>query len=79
MVKKIRLIEEEASAEELDAIDFQNKVLGFLEAMDWKLWEMLKIEQAREERDGFGVVEEEAAKPKRKRKSKIKPIIVDEE
>lgn len=79
MVKKIRLIEEEETTEELDAKEFQTKLLDYLQAIDWKLWEMLKIEQAREDRDGFGETEEVKPKPKRKRKPTIKPIIVDED
>ena len=79
MVKKIRLIEEESTAEELNTTEFQSKLLGYMQAIDWKLWEILKIEQAREERAGFGEVDEEDEKPRRKSKKNINPIIVDEE
>lgn len=80
MVKKIRLIEEEQSSEELDAKEFQAKVLEFMQAMDWKLWEMLKIEQARAAREGLFEPEPlvEAKRPARGKGADFKPVIVDE-
>lgn len=78
MVKKIRLIEDETSAEDLDNEEFKAKVLEYMQAIDWKLWEMLKIEQKRAEREGL--VEQETTEPARtKSKTKVKPIIVDED
>ncbi len=48
MVKKVRLLDEEESTNEASAtpvgdntIDAE-KLMKFLEAIDWKLWEMLK-------------------------------------
>ncbi len=49
MTKKIRLIDEEP-AEETQAPVASNldteKLMKFLEAIDWKLWEMLKLMRA---------------------------------
>lgn len=55
MTKKIRLIDEEPAEEnEVSApsnLDTE-KLMKYLEAMDWKLWEMLKLMRAdREETD----------------------------
>lgn len=78
MVKKIRLIEDETTVEELDSAEFRAKLLEYLQAIDWKLWEMLKIEQKRAERDGL--IEPEITEPKRtKKKADVKPVIVDED
>lgn len=53
MTKKIRLIEEEEETVDLTDVEFQKKVFDYFQAMDWKLWEMLKIQQAWAEREGF--------------------------
>jgi hypothetical protein len=45
MVKKIRLIEEEPSMEVLDEQAYRRQMLEYQQAIDWKLWEMLKIMQ----------------------------------
>ena len=48
MTKKIRLIDEEpttATVKVEESID-NEKLMGFLEAIDWKLWEMLKLMKA---------------------------------
>lgn len=47
MVKKIRVIDEEVDPVELDKKDFEQKLLNYLQAIDWKLWELLKLEQAK--------------------------------
>ena len=47
MVKKIKLIEDPtASADELDTAEYQRKMLEYQQAIDWKLWELLKIAQS---------------------------------
>mgnify|MGYP000038156614 CR=1 FL=1 len=59
MTKKIRLIDEPAVADEsaitaeaaginteVDATTFNNQLMKYLEAIDWKLWEMLKMMKA---------------------------------
>lgn len=50
MTKKIRLIDDEAetTAETASNIDAE-KLMKFLEAIDWKLWEMLKLMKAQNE------------------------------
>lgn len=45
MVKKIRLVEDEVSDEELDTNDIQTQLLEIAKSMDWKLWEMLQTIQ----------------------------------
>lgn len=45
MVKKIRLVEDEVSDEELDTNDIQSQLLEIAKSMDWKLWEMLQTIQ----------------------------------
>lgn len=63
MVKKIRVIDEQESAESLDEADFKVKMLTFLEQIDWKLWELLKIEQARDASSGTVQFVGEVPKP----------------
>ncbi len=55
MVKKVRLLDEEESTNEASAtpvgdntIDAE-KLMKFLEAIDWKLWEMLKLARKQDE------------------------------
>lgn len=50
MPKKIRIVEETASDEDLDTVDFQHQVLELAKTMDWKLWEILQTMQRLEER-----------------------------
>jgi hypothetical protein len=45
MVKKIRLIEEEPTMDALDEQAYRRQMLEYQQAIDWKLWEMLKIMQ----------------------------------
>ena len=45
MVKKIRLVEDEVSDEEMDLGDAQKQFLELAKSMDWKLWEMLQTIQ----------------------------------
>jgi len=55
MVKKVRLLDEEnttesAVAPETPATDNTidaEKLMKYLEAIDWKLWELLKLERAK--------------------------------
>ena len=35
----------------MDAADFQGKIIELLSAIDWKLWELYKIEQERSKRE----------------------------
>lgn len=51
MAKKIQVInQEEMSTDEMDQVDFQRKLLELLTAIDWKLWELYKIEMERDAR-----------------------------
>jgi len=89
MVKKIRIDDEpEAPNHELDNQEFQQKMLDYMQAMDWKLWEILKIYQEWALQNGYSQDEENLP---RKRDpivdtydddeddDDIIPIIVDEE
>jgi hypothetical protein len=78
MVKKIRLVEEQPSAEELSAQEFQEKTLEYMKSMDWKLWEMMKVVQKWAEREGLTETDD-AVKATPRKKSNVKPIIVDED
>lgn len=82
MVKKIKLIEEQPDIDELEEKDYQAKMLEYMQAIDWKLWEMLKLYQAWADREGITenkAVEVPAVSVKPRTKTNIKPIIVDEE
>lgn len=80
MVKKIRLIEEEDSAEELDQKEFQAKMLEYQQSIDWKLWEMLKIMQAWATREGIIKLNEAApTEDDKEPEYDVKSIIVDED
>ena len=57
MVKKIRLIEDEVSDEQMDANDIQKQFLELAKSMDWKLWELLQTMQRLEK--GLTIVDEE--------------------
>lgn len=64
MTKKIRLMDEEAKATETGTVNtdapvdgavaddvYKKQLMKYLEAIDWKLWEMLKLMKAdREEK-----------------------------
>ena len=56
MVKKIRLIEDEVSDEQMDANDIQKQFLELAKSMDWKLWELLQTMQRLEK--GLTIVDE---------------------
>ena len=47
MTKKIRLIDEEATATKTEAAGSETtdneQLMKYLEAIDWKLWELLKL------------------------------------
>ena len=45
MVKKIRLIEDEVSDEQMDTNDMQRQWMELAKSMDWKLWELLQTMQ----------------------------------
>lgn len=45
MVKKIRLVEDEVSDEEMDQGDVQKQLIELAKSMDWKLWELLQTIQ----------------------------------
>lgn len=73
MVKKIRIIEDDPTTDEISDDEFKAKILEYLHAIDWKLWEMLKIQQAEQPTEEAAVT----AKPKNRTLPKnIKPIIV---
>lgn len=82
MVKKIRLVEDDTTADELDTQEYQAKMLEFQQAIDWKLWEILKISQAFAAREGL--IEPEVTEPARTKKkvrgaADVSQIIVDED
>lgn len=64
MTKKIRLMDEEAKTSEPGVADapvdgavaddvYKKQLMKYLEAIDWKLWEMLKLMRAEsEEKEG---------------------------
>lgn len=84
MVKKIRVVEEERSEEELSTEEFQAKMLEYMHTMDWKLWEMLKLMnnhlgKENLEDDTNDKVEETVVKANAKAKKGPKPVIVDED
>lgn len=85
MVKKIRLVEDEITDDELDTQEFQTKMLEYQHAMDWKLWEIYGIILKWAAREGFIEPDPEPKKeaPKRRKKKAkikggIKSIIVDD-
>lgn len=60
MTKKIRLMDEEAKTSETGVADapvdgavaddvYKKQLMKYLEAIDWKLWEMLKLMRAENE------------------------------
>ena len=59
MVKKIRLIEDEVSDEQMDANDIQKQFLELAKSMDWKLWELLQTMQRIEK--NLTVVDDDSA------------------
>jgi hypothetical protein len=66
MVKKIRLIEDEVSDEQMDANDIQKQFLELAKSMDWKLWELLQTMQRLEK--GLTIVDDESEKTDAKTK-----------
>jgi hypothetical protein len=52
MAKRIKIIDDDTE-ELVDTTEFQHKLLEFMKAIDWKLWELLKIEQARAAKEGL--------------------------
>lgn len=49
MVKKIQLVDTPPSSDELSDAEYRQKMLAFMEAIDWKLWELLKIQQSNQD------------------------------
>jgi hypothetical protein len=46
VAKKIRLIEEDTETAEVRDINVDvEKLMKYIEAIDWKLWELLKLER----------------------------------
>ena len=83
MAKKIRVVEEERTEEELSNEEFQAKMLEYMHTMDWKLWEILKLMRAHletdnEQPDVTEEVEKGVVETKLKKKGP-KPVIVDED
>ncbi len=68
MVKKIRLIEDEVSDEQMDSADIQKQFLELAKSMDWKLWELLQTMQRLER--GLTVVDDEEPVEKTDAKTK---------
>ena len=66
MVKKIRLIEDEVSDEQMDANDIQKQFLELAKSMDWKLQELLQTMQRLEK--GLTIVDDESEKTDAKTK-----------
>ena len=62
MVKKIKMVDdEEVTQDDLDTLSYQKQMLEYHQAMDWKLWELLKIAKAIAERDNLFPPREEPA------------------
>jgi hypothetical protein len=82
MVKKIRVIEEEPTIETLDDQSYRRQMLDYQKAIDWKLWEMLKIMQSMvvvdvdEDEDNDSMTEE--GRP-RKPEPKGYAVIIDDD
>lgn len=82
MVKKVRLVEDETTSEELDQADYQAKMLEYQQAIDWKLWEMLKIAQAWAIKEGVIETDPPAGRKTKTEKpldNDIKPVIIDDD
>lgn len=60
MVKKIQLVDTPPSSDELSDAEYRQKMLAFMEAIDWKLWELLKIQQSNQD-----IVQETPVTPKK--------------
>jgi hypothetical protein len=46
VAKKIRLIEEDTETKETTDVNVDvEKLMKYIEAIDWKLWELLKLER----------------------------------
>ena len=71
MVKKIRLVEDEVSDEEMDQGDVQKQLIELAKSMDWKLWELLQTIQRVEKKlsvvDTDGSATEETTDEKAKK------------
>jgi hypothetical protein len=51
MVKKIRILDEPEETKQLSDTELKTELLDLLKAIDWKLWELLKIEQQKQKND----------------------------
>jgi hypothetical protein len=80
MVKKIRIIEEQPQEEDLNPVDtYETKMLKYQQAIDWKMWEVLKIAQAWAEREGLNTEPPDNFDEEETVISNVKSIIVDED
>jgi hypothetical protein len=70
MVKKIRLIEDEVSDDELDTQDMQKQWMELAKSMDWKLWELLQTMQRLER--NLRVIDEEPTESSESENAKSK-------
>lgn len=50
MARKIRLIDEEPTAEAMDAADSNKELMELAKSIDWKLWELLQTMQRLEKK-----------------------------
>jgi hypothetical protein len=79
MVKKIRLIDDDQEPNTDPAIlQFQKDMLAHQQAIDWKLWELLKITKLWAAREGL-IEEVTVEVPPEVRHPVENPIIVDED
>ena len=59
MVKKIRVIDEVKSSEDVESNTGTSEILELAKSMDWKLWEMLQIMQRLEKKLGNIAIDNE--------------------
>ena len=59
MVKKIRVIDEVKSSEDVESNTGTSEILELAKSMDWKLWEMLQIMQRLEKKLGNISIDDE--------------------
>jgi hypothetical protein len=50
MVKKIRVIDEPKTSEEISDVDFRANMIELAKSADWKLWELLQTIQRLEKK-----------------------------
>ena len=59
MVKKIRVIDEVKSSEDVESDSGTSEIQELAKSMDWKLWEMLQIMQRLEKKLGNIAIDNE--------------------